>query len=197
MRVDGARRNDNVSREIYSYYTPSFTVVYSHASGLNRMTLAFTHASPLHLHRSSASPTSSHVHQQSRANFAALPAELVEQIAEELQVPQGCADALRFRQVNTRTRDAIDRRWPDLNANESAKRMLQNPPGPVTQLRSFVAPNNTASTARAQQVKAELLRQNRRAESAIALAPSITKLTFGETPEETPGVRYRLLTEWR
>lgn len=161
------------------------------------MNLALTHASPLLSGRSPALPTSSPVHQQSRATFASLPAELVEQVAEELRTPQGCADVLRFRQVNTRTRDAIDRMWPDLNANESAKRMLENPPGPVTQLRSFVAPSNTASTARALQVKAELLRQNRRSESAIALVPSITKLDFGESPEETPGVRYRLLTEWR
>lgn len=142
-------------------------------------------------------PTGPHAHPQAQASFSALPAELVTQVAEELRTLDGSADVLRLRQVDTRTRNAIDRTLPGLNANESAKHMLTRPPGPVPQLRSFVTTNDTASTVRAHQVRAELQRQNRRAESAIALVTSITQLNLDGWPKSSHGYPQPLIMDWR
>lgn len=142
-------------------------------------------------------PPGPHAHPQAQASFSALPAELVTQVAEELRTLDGDADVLRLRQVDTRTRNAIDHTWPGLNANESAKRMLTRPPGPVTQLRSFVALSDTASNPRAQQVRVELQRQNRRSESAIALVASVTHLNLQGWPKPKDGDPPQLVMDWR
>lgn len=142
-------------------------------------------------------PPGPHAHPQAQASFSALPAELVTQVAQELRTLDSDADVLRLRQVDARTRNAIDHTWPGLNANQAAKRMLTRPPGTVPQLRNFVLANDTASTLRAQQVAAELQRQNRRSESAIALVTSTTQLTLDGWPGSSHGHPQPLIMDWR